>query len=138
MWVLHGITDIASGFPLPDCSKLTINWNNDNDVIVNCFSCRASLVKLSYWSKFYVNIITGSGVMTIFVYKKLTRKRKIWNNPVWVLPKIWKLGHVRDDKLGTNVPNEMLFNTAKCQGYNFWRFWVIKGKPTGGFQNISK
>ena len=123
MWVLHGITDHASGFPLPDCSKLTINWNNDNDVIVNC--C-------------YVNIITGSGVMTFFVYKKLTRKREIGNNPVWVLPKIWKLGHVRDDKFGTNVPNEKLFNTAKCQGYNFYRFWVIKGKPTGGFQNISK
>ena len=26
----------------------------------------------------------------------------------------------------------MLLNSAKCQGYSFYRFWVIKGKPTGG------
>ena len=25
----------------------------------------------------------------------------------------------------------MLLNAAKCQGYNFDHFWVIKGKPTG-------
>ena len=32
-----------------------------------------SLVNFIYWSKFHVNIITGSGVMTAFVYKGLTR-----------------------------------------------------------------
>ena len=26
----------------------------------------------------------------------------------------------------------MLLNAAKCQGYTFYCFWVIKGKPTGG------
>ena len=26
----------------------------------------------------------------------------------------------------------MLLNAAKCQGYNFYRFWFIKEKPTGG------
>ena len=26
----------------------------------------------------------------------------------------------------------MLLNAAKFQGYSFYRFWVIKGKPTGG------
>ena len=25
----------------------------------------------------------------------------------------------------------MLLNAVKCQGYFFYRFWVIKGKPTG-------
>ena len=25
----------------------------------------------------------------------------------------------------------MLLNAAKFQGYSFYRFWVIKGKPTG-------
>ena len=24
----------------------------------------------------------------------------------------------------------MLLNAAKCQGYSFYRFWVIKEKPT--------
>ena len=33
-----------------------------HDVIVKF--CSISLVKFSYWSKFHVNIITGSGVMT--------------------------------------------------------------------------
>ena len=32
----------------------------------------AFLVKFSYWSKFHVNIITGSGVMIIFFDKRLT------------------------------------------------------------------
>ena len=26
----------------------------------------------------------------------------------------------------------MLLNAAKSQGYSFYRFWIIKGKPTGG------
>ena len=26
----------------------------------------------------------------------------------------------------------MLLNAAKSQGYSFYRFWVIKGKPTRG------
>ena len=26
----------------------------------------------------------------------------------------------------------MLLNTAKCQGYSSYHFWVINGKPTGG------
>ena len=26
----------------------------------------------------------------------------------------------------------MLLNAAKCQGYSFYRFWVVKGKPKGG------
>ena len=35
------------------------------------------------------------------------------------------------------VSIEMLLNAAKCQGYNFYRFWVIKGKPTGGGGKIT-
>ena len=38
---------------------------------------RVSLVKFSYWSKFHVKMITGSEVITIFVYKGLTRNRKL-------------------------------------------------------------
>ena len=35
-------------------------------------------------------------------------------------------------KFGINVSSEMLLNAAKCQGYSFYCFWVIKGKPTAG------
>ena len=33
--------------------------------------------------------------------------------------------------ISTDVSSEILLNAAKCQGYGFYRFWVIKGKPTG-------
>ena len=36
-----------------------------------------------------------------------------------------------DIKFGTNVSYEMLLNVAKWQGYSFYRFGVIKGKPIG-------
>ena len=42
------------------------------------------------------------------------------------------LGQVRDTKFGTKVPNTMLVHAAKCQGYSFYHFWVIKRKPTRG------
>ena len=89
------------------------------------------LVKFSYWSIFYVNIITGSGLRTIYFYKWLTRNLKIGNMPVWVSSNTWRLGWVRDTKFDTNVSNEILLNAAKCQGYSFCCFWVINGKPTG-------
>ena len=100
--------------------------------------CFISLVNLSYWSKFHVNIITGSGVMTIFFSKRLTRNPEIRNITVWVLPSIWRLGWVRDTKFGTNVSNKRLLSAAKCQGYSFYHFWLIKGKPQIRVNNSSK
>ena len=126
-----------------DCSKLARNPKNDNDVTifrhdVNVkffWGCFVFPVKFSYWSKFHVNIITGSGIMTIFFYKGLTRNPEIGNTPVWVLPNIWRLGQVMDTKFGTNVSNRMLLNAAKFSGYSFYHSWVIKGKPTGVMSN---
>ena len=77
---------------------------------------------MSYWSKFHANVITGSGIMTIFFYKVLTRNPEIGNTPVWALPNILRLGQVMDTKFGTNVSNKKLLNTAKFQGYSFYRF----------------
>ena len=82
------------------------------------------LVKFSYWSKFHVNIITDSGVLTIFFCKSLTRNQEIRNTTLWVLTNIWRLGWFGDTKLGTNVSKKMLLNAAKCHGYNFYPFWV--------------
>ena len=83
------------------------------------------------WSRFHVNIITGSGLITISFYKILTRNLKIGNSHVWVLPNIWRLDWVRNTKFSTNVSNKMLLNAAKCYGYSCYCFWVIKRKPTG-------
>ena len=85
--------------------------------------------QFSCWFKFHVNIIAGSGVTTIFFYKGLTRNPEIRNTAVWVLPNIWRLGQVRDNKFGMNASSKMLLNAAKCQSYSFYCFWVIKGKP---------
>ena len=130
----------ASGIRFPDCSILGINPKNDNDVIifwhdvsVNVFwRSFVSLVNFSCWSRFHVNVITGSRVMTILFYKGLTRNPEIGNTSVWVLPNIWRRGQVRDTKFDTNVSNEILLNAAECQSYSFCRFWIIKRKPTVG------
>ena len=133
-----------SGTQPPECSKLAKNPKNNNgvtifrhDVNVKLFwPCFVSLVKFSYWSKSHVNIISDSGIMTSFFYKGSTKNPEIGNTPVWVLPKIWRLGRVMDTIFGTNVSNRMLLNAAKCQGCSFYRFWVIKGKPTGGVKGV--
>ena len=45
-----------------------------NDVIVKFFDfALVSLAKFSYWFKFHVNIMTGSGVMTISVLDKRSK-----------------------------------------------------------------
>ena len=119
-----------AGFQLPDCSKLVLNRKNGDgvtffrlDVIVKFFKRRfVCLVNFSYWSKFHVSIITDSGVMTISIYKGLTRNPEIGNTPV--LLNIWRLGRVRDTKFGTNVSSKMLLNTAKCQGYRHLRAYL--------------
>ena len=98
----------------------------------NCFwRCFVSLVNFNYWSKFHVNIITGSGIIINFFYKGLTRNPDIRNTPVWVLANILRLGQVMDTKFGTNVFNTMLLIAEKFKGYSFYSFWGINGKPTG-------
>ena len=132
--------DSVSGIRPPDCSKLAKNPKNDNDVTifrhdVNVkffWRCFVSLVKFSYWSKFHVNIITGSGIMTIFFYKGLTKNPETENTLVWVLLNIWRLERVVNTKFCTNVSYRMLLNASKCLGYNLYRFWVIEGKTAGG------
>ena len=127
-----------SRIQLPDCSKLATNrkkiqWHHNlptwchHQIFWRCF---LSIVKLSYSSKFHVNIITGSWVMTTLFYKGLTKNPEIGNTPVWVFPDIGRLRQFRNTNFGKNVSNKMLLNAAKWQGYSIYYFWVIKGKPT--------
>ena len=132
-------SDSVSEIQPPNCSKLVKNWKitmtsqfSEITSSSNFLTFFVSLVEFSCWFKFHVNIITGSGIMTIFFYKGLTRNPEIGNTPVWVLSDIWRLGRVMDTKFGATVFNRMLLNAAKFQGYNFNCFWLIKRKPTGG------
>ena len=95
-----------------------------------------SLVKISYWSKCNVNIISGSGVMMNFVHRGC-RKSEIGKTPVWVLYNIWREEWIRDAKFTINVSNENLLNSAKCLVYSFYHIWVIKGRPAGGQKHTS-
>ena len=58
------------------------------------------------------------------MYKGLMKNLEIGNTPFWVLL-------VTEAKYSTGVFNKMLPNATKFQGYSFYFFWVIKGKPTG-------
>ena len=73
--------------------------------------------------------MTGSGVMTIIVYKRLTRSPEIAKTTyVWVLPNNWR-------KLGIpNLARMFLIRSVECckiPGLQFYRFQVIKQKLTG-------
>ena len=113
----------------PEIRKMTMTSQFSDMTSASIFF---DVVLFSYWPKFHVNVISGSGIMTIFFYKGLTINPEIGNTPVWVLANIWRVGRVMGTKFGTNVSNRMLMNATKFQCYNFYRFWVIKEKPTGG------
>ena len=136
---ISSFTDYGSGIRLPHCSKLAINWRNNNevtihrhDIIVKFFDVVLFLLLSLVTDPSFISI--SSLILELWQFSFIRdwptiRKLEI---PPWVLPKNWRLGWVRDPKFGTNVSNQMLLNAAKCQGHNLYRFWVIKGKPTGG------
>ena len=62
--------------------------------------------------------------MAISFYKALTRNPEIGNNP-WSFAQYLESGASKNIKFGTNVFNKMLLNAAKCQGYSFYRFWIV-------------
>ena len=103
-----------------------------HEVILKIFwRCHVSPVKFSYWSKFHVNIITGSRVTTFCFIRNWPDISDIGNTLVWVLHNIWRLGQVGGIKFGANVSSKKLLNAAKFQDHSFCSFWIIKGKPTG-------
>ena len=129
----------------PDCSKLAKSPKNDNevttfrhDVSVKFFwRCFVFLVNFNYWSKFHVNIITGSGIITISVYKGLTRNPEIGNTLVWVLPNIWRLGQVMDAKFGTNVSNRCYWMLQNSRVTACIVFVLLRENQLGGGEKIT-
>ena len=127
----------------PDCSKLALNRKNGNDVtifrhdVIVRFFPRYGICQVMLLIQVLCQYHYCSGVMTIFVYKRLTRNLEIGNTHVWVLPivwvlpNIWRPGRVRDPNL-SQMSNEKLLYDAKCQGYSFYRFWVLRENQDGG------
>ena len=79
----------------------------------------------SFVSKFHFNIITGFGVLTIFIYKGLTR-----NLGIGVFSYNWGVWRARDSKFRGNIFNKILLVAKKFHGESFYRFLVIKEKTT--------
>ena len=80
--------------------------------------CFVPLVKFSYWPRFHVNIITGSGIMTISFCKGLTKNPEIGNTPVWVFPNIWRLGQIMDIKFGMYITRNLHYVHNSCYLHN--------------------
>ena len=113
--------NLCSGIQLLGCSKFSINWKNNNDVIicrheviVKFFDAVLFLLKSSVTGPSFMSIsslVLEFWQMTIFFYKGLTRNPKNWNNPRLSFPQYLEMGQVRDTKFDTNLSNEMLLNT---------------------------
>ena len=121
-----------SGIQPLDCSKLAQCPKNDNDVAIIqndvFWLCFVSLVKFSYCCKFHVNIITGSGIMTVLFYNGLTRNLEIGNTPVWVLSNIWNWRELWIPNLAHMSLIERYW-MLKSRVLQLLAFWVIKWKP---------
>ena len=135
--------DHVLGSRSPDCSKVGINWKNDitifwHDFIVIFlmfphFSCQVQLLCSSFMSISLLILVLWK-----FSFIKGWPEIRLSETPLSGFCSIlgqdrdvWILGQDRDVKLGPNNSNKLLLNAAKCQGYSFYRFWVIKGKPAG-------
>ena len=83
----------------------------------------------------FVSLVKFTGLVTltvIFSFIRANQKSGNRKTYVWVLPNIWRVEKVSDTKFGANGsknPKKGLLNAGKCQGYSFYRFWVIMGKP---------
>ena len=120
-------TDYASRILLPNCFKSAINRKNNNDITIADMMPSSVvfdvvfffLVKFSYWSKFHVNIINDSGVMTIFFYKGLIRNSEIGNTPSEFCP-------ISGDWNELEIRNLARLSLVRC-------YWMLKNTRVAAF-----
>ena len=114
-----------SRMSLLNSSKLLTNWKSDDDILIwqhnfivkYFWSCRVSLIKFSYWSKFHVNIITGSGIFLLWPEMEKSEK---FLSEFFAIPGDW----VRDIIFDTNVSDESywIFIAKKLYFLRFFQF----------------
>ena len=73
-------------------------------------------------------VCQNTGFIWPVSFRIRVRKEGVRENPSEFCPISRGWGELGISNL-TNVSNEMSLNAAKYQGYSFYRFWVIKGKP---------
>ena len=111
------------GIRLLYCSKLVINRKNDNDIIV----CQHDII-VNFFDVFWrccifrVEFHSGPSVIPNCYWFWSYHNFGNVSSEFCLISR--DLGRVRDTRFGMNASNEMLLNTAKCQGYNFYLLWV--------------
>ena len=126
-----------SGFP--DCSKLAINLKNDNgvtiwhhDVIIKfCWSFLCLLWILFAGSSFLSRSALVLELWQFSFIREWSEIRKSEIPPSEFCPISGDWGVSGYQILPECLSNEMLLNSAKYQGYSFYRFLCVKGIPTG-------
>ena len=63
------------------------------------------------------------------LFRNIQKYPEIGNTTVCVLPKVWRLGQVRNTKFGTNVSNKMLTN-AKVRDFTVSELLRLLPPPT--------
>ena len=112
---------------LPDCSKLAINRKNGNDIkicwhdvlvkfFLTLFVC---LLKFSYWYKFHLDIITSSGVMTIYFVRDWPEIQKLKIPPSEFCP-------ISGDWGMLEIPNLVGMFLMKC-------YWMLQNVRVTSF-----
>ena len=81
--------------------------------------CFVSHVKFSYWSKFHVNIITGSGIMTIFFIRDWPEIRKSEIPPSEFCP-------ISEDWGKLWIPNLARMSRIEC-------YWMLQNSIVTAF-----
>ena len=106
-----------------------ICWHN---VIVNFFHLAVFVLS---------RLVTGSSFMSIIwlvqeIWQFLSiqnrseiRKSEMHRSEFCQISGDWSNLELRDTKFGANVSNKKLLNAEKYQGYSFYCFWIIRGKP---------
>ena len=83
-------------------------------------------VVVFYWSSFVSNfpfiIITGFGVMAIFVYKGLDGDLEYENSQVWIFLFKWALREARDSKFCKHISNKIFLVSTKLHDYSLDHF----------------
>ena len=131
------VWDHAFGIRLPDDCKLAINQKKDNEITI----CRNGvIVNFFFFFFFFFDI-------AVFVLSSLVTGPSFMSIS-WLAMEFWQFSFLKDwpeirkleiplseffsTKFRMNVSNKKIVNIAKCQGYSFYRFWVITRKSNGG------
>ena len=76
----------------------------------------------SFVSNFHFILITGFGVMTIFLYKGLAGNLEYENSQVWIFLFKWALRRARDSKFCKHISNKIFPVSTKRHGYSLDHF----------------